>query len=107
MNKTPVVVIVDAYLSGTQIAIENQKRGWQSINVQSSADLPQFLLNTFRPELFTKHLLHDGNLETLVEALKNFSVSIVLPGAETGVVLAEQLAHRLGLKGNDPRSVSQ
>ncbi len=97
----PVVVIVDALSTGIYFAPHIRKRGFRTVHVQSSADIAKVLLEAFRPQDFDEHVLFKGDVEPVLSALKKYNVVLVIPGAETGVELADMLSRRMDLPRND------
>jgi len=97
-----VVCIIDAYSSGAFLAQHFSERGYELIHIQSSKYLPSFLLESFPIGIFCKTWLNDCLFEELVSQLRSQQPQAVIAGAETGVILAELLANRLGLATNLP-----
>ncbi|GCD46534.1 ATP-grasp domain-containing protein [Streptomyces paromomycinus] len=95
-------LIVDAYSSGRFLPAALAGLGVKCVHVQSSPALPSYLLRTFPQDAFTECLVHDGDLEALLDAVRPAAPAFVLPGNESGVDLADTLARRLGLPGNAP-----
>lgn len=93
-------VIVDPYSTGALLAPSLAQRGYQSIAVQSSRDLVQSLLKTYRPDDFVDHIHFNQNIDDLLASLARYSVHAVLPGNESSVELTDLLAEKLGLPGN-------
>lgn len=105
-----LVAIVDPFSTGAHLAAQAAKLGYGVIRVFSVWDSPVAALiqegvtvdffatvqfNDQAPDLneATNQCVRD--LQSLPQR-----VIAVLPGAETGVELAESLAHRMGLRGN-------
>jgi len=93
-------VIVDPYSTGVLLAPSLAKRGYKSIAVQSSRDLVQSLLKTYRPDDFIDHIDYNQNIDDLLSRLSQYAVAAVLPGNESSVELTDLLAEKLGLSGN-------
>lgn len=104
------VVIVDPFSTGANMAAQVLKWGYKLILVFSEIDSPVAKLvakgNKINPTLLIQH---DGSLpnqdaaiaQTLREIEQNGApVLAILPGAETGVELAERLASRYGTRCN-------
>ncbi len=93
-------VIVDAYSAGNLLAPEFKRRGLKCIHVQSTLEIWPILRPSFREEDFEENLKFDGSLEKMGLALEKYPLLCVLPGTETGVQLADQLAEKVGVPGN-------
>ncbi len=100
MSQIPhVVAIVDPYSTGTYLRPEFAARGWASVAVLSTPDI----LTMFGPVPHADRFLDvitGPDAEQVAAALRRFPVSAVIPGCETGVPLADELAEQMGLPGN-------
>lgn len=109
------VVIVDPFSTGANLAAMASDWGYQVILVFSEIDSPVAKLvaegTTVTPMLLLQHNSRDRDQERALketlavldsqEGVKNKSpILAILPGAETGVELAEKLAARYGTRGN-------
>jgi biotin carboxylase len=83
------------------LAEELIRRGMNCVHIQSSRQVPEGFLRSFRNQDFRRCITHHGNLTETLAALSGFELRAILPGAETGVVLAHQLSTLLGLKRNN------
>lgn len=99
MSRT--IVIVDPFSSGQYLAPELQKNGVDVVAIISSPALPAFYFNSFKEHHFKKVIRHQGDVEATAAAIRAFEPRAVIPGSEPGVILADQLAHELGLPTND------
>jgi L-amino acid ligase len=104
MNTAPqqVLVVVDGYSSGSQLPGVLRERGWGCIHVQSTPDLPPYYLATFDQTGYLATYNFTGDVKALAAELAPHRPAAVLPGTESGVVVADLLAAALGLPGNDP-----
>lgn len=84
--------IVDAFSSGNLLASRFNDAGYQCVHVQSSQDLPESFLRSFIPSDFEACLDVGEGLESVGLALRDAGVDFVVPGSETGVVLAAELS---------------
>jgi biotin carboxylase len=96
-----VFVVVDAYSTGAAIGRRLAQRGVQLVHVRSIATPPPFYARAFREQDFVADVVHEGDLDATLAQLARWDVAAVLPGTEIGVPLADALAERLGLPGND------
>ncbi|TNM59908.1 ATP-grasp domain-containing protein [Aliirhizobium smilacinae] len=102
-NNRPVV-IVDAYSSANALAEAFSKEGFECVHVQTSQATPPLFVGSEKPEFF-KSVLVNTDFEETVAALAAMHPFAIVPGAESGVDLADALATRLSLMSNDPRKV--
>ncbi|GAA4215968.1 ATP-grasp domain-containing protein [Microbispora amethystogenes] len=100
----PVLVIVDGYSSGSQLPGVMAEHGWDCVHVRASASLPEYFRATYRPGDYLAEFENDGDVEALAREVGAYRPAAVLPGTESGVVVADLLAAALGLPGNDPSS---
>ncbi|WP_413740353.1 ATP-grasp domain-containing protein [Sodalis sp. RH14] len=94
------VVIVDPYSSGTLLAPEFIKRGFQCIAVHSKPLLGDTLSSSYRSVDFIHEFFFNSDLEQLCEKISSFYPICVVPGTESGVLLADELAYNLDLPHN-------
>lgn len=94
------VAIVDPMSGGKFLAAEFARRGWSAVAVLSRPTLPEYYTSGLRPDDFLEVIRADGDVAEVLARLAPHRVRAVLPGAETGVALADALAERLGLAGN-------
>lgn len=102
------VIIVDGYSTGSFYAAQLKERGVPALHVRSfSDDIGSHLREAAAEALertgqFYAALFNGfGDLDALCRELGAHNPCAVLAGCETGVPLADELAHRLGLPGND------
>ena len=93
-------VVVDGYSAGNFLPAEFRERGYAAIHVQSTPVIWPILTLTYRPADYAHHFAFDGDLAPLVAQLAPFAPVCVMPGTETGVELADQLAAALGTPAN-------
>jgi biotin carboxylase len=89
------VVIVDPYSAGSGLAPAFAARGVSSIAVLTSADPPAGLAGSWYPEKFDAVHVATDAIGDLADRLAAADPRCVIPGAETGVEVAEALADRL------------
>ncbi len=93
-------VIVDAYGAGRLLPSALTLRGIDFVHVRSP--FPDTHL-AYRPEDFTIDIEHAGDNERTAQELRELGVNWVVAAAESGVILADQLASALDLPGNNPQ----
>lgn len=96
-----VCVIVDAYSTGRFLTPMLSGYGYSCVHVQSMQHQPAMFSRSFKPEYFLENIIHEGDISVTLERLKKYQVKFLVPGAESGVILAEQLAHEMKLPVND------
>ncbi|MFE2095707.1 ATP-grasp domain-containing protein [Streptomyces sp. PTD9-10] len=94
------IAIVDGYSTGSLLADKLGQRGVEVVHLRSQEIPPPRLLPSFRPALYSHDFGHFPDPADAVRALKEAGVDRVVAGTECGVVLADTLAHELGLPGN-------
>ncbi|TDB90351.1 ATP-grasp domain-containing protein [Actinomadura sp. KC216] len=94
------IAVVDGYSTGRVLSRRLKERGARSFHVQSRPDIHPYYLKGFQPSDFEADLGHDPDIESLVTRLGELGVERVVPGTESGVLLADRLSDRLGLPGN-------
>jgi biotin carboxylase len=82
------------------MAPELEKRGFETIAVQSSAAVPHLFRSSFHPRDFCRIIVHQGDLNETIAALRKENVCCVISGCELGVELADALSERMGLATN-------
>lgn len=85
------VVIVDPYSSATFLPAYFHRLDAKCIAVHTNAPSDSGLSASFNPSDFVASLIYDGDLTKIVDTLRSFEIVAVLPGIETGVLLADQL----------------
>jgi biotin carboxylase len=93
-------IIVDAYSTGRHLADGFARHGIPVHHVQSMPEILEFDRPSFQPQDFVANHIHDGSLAALVGRLAPLDPLFVVPGCESGVILADALAEALGLPGN-------
>ncbi|MGW7489021.1 ATP-grasp domain-containing protein [Streptomyces sp. NPDC054786] len=102
MASPKVLVVVDGYSSGSQIPRVMAERGWQCIHVSALPDIPDYYRETFDPDAYIGRFSYAGDVVGLARELAGHSPSAVVPGTESGVIVASLLAAELGVPGNAP-----
>ncbi|MDV2998812.1 MAG: Dapdiamide A synthase [Chroococcopsis gigantea SAG 12.99] len=92
--------IVDAYSSGQYLAGELKKYGYDCVHVQSTPVIPPNFRPSFRPDDFIDNIIYQGDIEETIEHLSRYNIDFLIVGTESGVELADILAHKMGLPAN-------
>jgi uncharacterized membrane protein (UPF0127 family)/biotin carboxylase len=92
------VVLVDAMRVGSTLAAELNHRGACCLAVHSSTKTDRKRTDDTQ---FERVLTNEGDLDAVVAALRPYAPDVVLASTETGVRVADALAHALGAQGND------
>lgn len=109
-KKDEAIVIVDCFSTGAVLAYRCFLMGYKIINL-SSIDLgelanmlPEGIDFQFSGAMIRNEeaLGYEGSIEALITELKalKWPVKAIVPGAETGVELADELSSRMGLRTN-------
>ncbi|WP_172384709.1 glutathione synthetase [Streptomyces sp. MNP-20] len=72
------------------------RHGWNCVAITTPDPPPA------AAEGYFQHVPHRGSLHHTAARLSRLGVRAVIPGSPAGTELADRLAHRLGLPGNDP-----
>ena len=104
------IVIVDPFSTGAHMAAEVCKLGHKCVRVFSIWDSPVAALVQKGLEIdYSATIQHNDKMENQERAIEDtvralrdlpFPIRAVIPGAETGVELADQLAYFMGLRTN-------
>ncbi|VVN14025.1 ATP-grasp domain-containing protein [Pseudomonas fluorescens] len=100
--KEKILVVVDGYSSGSQLPALMAESGWKCIHVSSSPNPPEYYLRTYHKDEYIAHFEYQGDIQRLADEINALHPSAVLPGTESGVIVADLLAAALQLPGNDP-----
>lgn len=105
-----MIVVVDPFSTGAHLAAEVSNRGLKCARVFSIWDSPVAALVLQGLEVeYTATIQHDDRNEdqdqaiaSTIQALRAlpYNILAVIPGAETGVELADCISHRMGLRSN-------
>lgn len=94
-------IIVDGYSTGAGLAKEFAKYDIQCLHIQSKKNIPHVYKHTFDSLDYEKNFIYDDSIESIQQALAEYSFEFVIAGAECGIELADQLANALNLPCND------
>ncbi|GAA1407424.1 ATP-grasp domain-containing protein [Kitasatospora putterlickiae] len=97
----PVVAVVDPFSTGSQLASELARRGWDTVAVISGSSVPADFRTGFRPERY-RAVVDAADGDPLAR-LGPYRPAHVIAGCEWGVTTADRLAEQLGLPGNGTR----
>jgi biotin carboxylase len=97
------IAIVDGYSGGRYLAERLTARGVRCFHVHSSPDVIPALTRSFRSDGIERDLGYAHDIDAIAQELAALGVDKVMPGTESGVEVAEALAHALGLPTNGDR----
>ncbi|CNE22723.1 ATP-grasp domain-containing protein [Yersinia nurmii] len=90
------VVIVDGFSSGKFLAKELFDAGCLLLHISSSADLHDYYYYGFDYSIYSSLLTHQ-NVSDTSQDVALFAPDYIIAGAESGVLLCDELNHRFGL----------
>ena len=104
------ILIVDGFATGNQYAAAIRARGWVPFHITSglekTSSLPADFMNQYIAGQiagkYEKCFVMPDSPDKAVRTLKKYNFAAVIPGTESGVIAAEQIANKLGLPVNDP-----
>jgi biotin carboxylase len=100
MKKLPLrACIVDAHSSAQQFAPAFRERGIETVHIQSRDPIPH-RWQPFDGSVHVDNIVHAGDLEATAQRVLEHRPLCVIPGTDTGVMLADALTERLGLASN-------
>ncbi|MBV7262658.1 ATP-grasp domain-containing protein [Photobacterium sp. WH77] len=98
-----IVAIVDPYSSGQYLANEFFGRGYACVCIHSSVDIPDAFKGSYFKDNFVDYIhFNEENRSEILDFIKTFECKAIVPGSESGVLLANQLANEAGLPGCEP-----
>lgn len=95
-------VVVDGYSSGSELVREFIKFGIKCLHVQSTMQIPDMYLLTFKLNDYIKTYQFNNDLEKLLFELKFYNIVFVIAGSEPGVELADLIASNLNIETANP-----
>lgn len=90
------VVVVDGFSSGKFVAKRLNEQGCVLMHVASSGGLDNYYYKGFDESLYTQKIVNT-DLDATMASVERFGPGFIIAGAETGVLLADQLNERLKL----------
>ncbi|HYS34841.1 MAG TPA: ATP-grasp domain-containing protein [Pseudonocardiaceae bacterium] len=98
-----VVVLVDPLRAGTKLPQLFNGLGHQCVCVLSAESPTTWWRDSLRSQDFVAVLNEEDGVEAVVDALERYEPLCIVPGGESGVLLADRLSDRFPhLPGNDP-----
>lgn len=95
------VVLVDAFSTGALLALQAWHR-YRLIHVRSRARLPATFSASLPAELFAEDFAYTDHADDVMRRLAELAPIAVIAASEFGVEVADEIAAKLGLRGNDP-----
>lgn len=95
-----VCVIVDGFSTGRTLVDGIKAYGFSCIHIQSAKGL-EAVYGNLDENRYLEELSYTGSLQEILEKLAPYSVKFVIPGSESGILLADQLAYALNVFPND------
>lgn len=103
IERPKTIAIIDPYSSGKLLAPEFRSRGVECIAVHTQKVIPTALVNSFNRDNFVGELHFQGDINLLAEQITHCNCTGIIPGTESGVLLADDLTSHLGLPGNNSK----
>lgn len=100
------IAVVDGYSTGRTLVTALRNRGVTCVHVQSSPDMSDYFTRGFHADEYETALSSSGDAAELVGELTRLDVRRVVAGTESGVILADTLAHLMRLPGNRYETVA-
>ncbi|MFI5779573.1 ATP-grasp domain-containing protein [Nocardia sp. NPDC051570] len=98
-----VVVLVDPLRAGIKLPQLFNGLGYSCVCVLSAESPTAWWRDSLRPNDFVAVLDEADGIDTVLDGLRRFRPLCIVPGGESGVLLADRLSgHYLQLPGNDP-----
>ena len=96
-----VVVLVDAYSTGAMLA-RLAAADHRVVHVRSRSGMPAAFAASAPQDAFERELDYPGHEDEVLRALTALRPIAVIPASEFGIEVADELAERLGVRGNHP-----
>lgn len=96
------MAVVDPYSTGAQITGVLAERGVETVAVLATRPFAATHPADLNYSEYVHVLTYGGSIKPLARTLGALGVSAVLAGCESGVVVADQVARALNVRGNDP-----
>lgn len=98
------IALVEAIGTASQFVTAFNERGFNCLNILSQNEVLPIFKPVFKPEIYLTTLPNDGNLDALLEKIKQYNPICLLAGMEPGVDLAETLCESLGFLRNETKN---
>ncbi|QBS39290.1 ATP-grasp domain-containing protein [Nocardia sp. CS682] len=98
---SPTVVLVDAFSTGALLA-RQARQHYRLIHVRSRANLSATFAASLPAELFDADLSYADQADDVLHRLAELAPVAVIAASEFGVEVADEIAAKLALRGNDP-----
>ncbi|MFS8103305.1 hypothetical protein LFM09_39880 [Lentzea alba] len=91
------IAVVDGFSMSRVLVQELAQRGAECVHVCTRPDFGEFHTRLFDASVYAADLGYAADARAAAEALRPLGVDAVIPGAESGVILADQIADAMGL----------
>jgi histidinol phosphatase-like enzyme (inositol monophosphatase family) len=92
LNQMKIAIIIDGYSTGRNYVKKFTALDYTCIHVQSSNNLPQFILDELDKNLYAKTIVNNELEMTINEINSMGTPTVIIPGSDTGILLADKLA---------------
>ncbi|GGQ68119.1 ATP-grasp domain-containing protein [Couchioplanes azureus] len=100
MSASRTVVLVDPYAPSRRVPPVFHQAGYQVVRVQSTPERPLVYQGTLDLSPYAANIVHDGDLDATLAAVRAHDPVAVVASGEIGVEFADLLATELGLPNN-------
>jgi biotin carboxylase len=103
--RTGRVAIVDPFSTGEYLAAAFARQGLEAVAVVATVPPPERAVE-LSGDQYAAVIPYEQDTEEIARQLKQLRVEHVIAGSESGILVADRLASRLGAPGNDPSSTT-
>jgi predicted ATP-grasp superfamily ATP-dependent carboligase len=101
-----IVVVVDGYYGGRYYAKCFAAQNLKCVHVQSTKNLPEILTSDLNTKEYLKTFIHSNLEQTISEINQVGKPIIIVPGSDTGIILADKIASFYQLNTANDVSIS-
>ncbi|WP_318512764.1 ATP-grasp domain-containing protein [Photobacterium leiognathi] len=95
------IIVVDGYSTGNLYAPQFTAKGYTVHHIQSSETIIDIFKPSFKEHDYASNFVFDGDVDALYTHVRSLAPAVILPGAESGVDLSEELCIAFNLFAND------
>ncbi len=95
------IIVVDGYSTGNLYAPQFTAKGYTVHHIQSSNTIIDIFKPSFKEHDYASNFVFNGDVDALYTHVRSLAPAVILPGAESGVDLSEELCIAFNLFAND------